>query len=85
MHGPCPTFPLVAAEIALRRRPPLLLHLEERSVGVGASRNAMTFDAGRAGELLVVDQDHVEEMKARSTTEVKGDLGNGWLLRSRPC
>ena len=52
------TLPLVLATLALRRRPPLLLDLKEGTVGMRTSRDAMSFDARRAGELLLIDQHH---------------------------
>jgi hypothetical protein len=49
---------LIPTMLTLRRRPTFLLHLEERAIGVRTSRDAMAFDACRAGEFLVVDENH---------------------------
>jgi hypothetical protein len=51
-------LPLVLAVVALRRRPALFLDLKQGSLGVGASGDAVPFDAGGTGEFLVVDQHH---------------------------
>lgn len=56
-------FPLVLAVCALRRRSALLLDLEQRSIGMCASRNTVALDASRARELLLVDQDHLEQLR----------------------
>jgi hypothetical protein len=49
---------LIPTVLTLGRRPTFLLHLEERAIGVRTSRNTVSFDACRAGELLVVDENH---------------------------
>jgi hypothetical protein len=48
----------VLAALTLCRGPPLLLDLEQRPIGMSTTRHTMPFDASRAGELLVVDENH---------------------------
>jgi hypothetical protein len=60
--GTCrrPILPFVLAMVALGCRSTLFLDLEQRTVGMGASGHAVTFDTGRAGVLLFVDENHDE-------------------------
>lgn len=52
------TLALLATELALRRGSPLLLHLEEWTVGMCAARHPVALDAGGTRVLLVVNEDH---------------------------
>jgi hypothetical protein len=81
------TLALIPTMLTLRRRPTFLLHLEEWAVGVRTTRDAMTFDARRARELLVVDENHdgdVEKVPCRKGEGVgSGGPGNGFRVALR--
>jgi hypothetical protein len=60
-------LPLVLAVVALCRRSALFLDFKQGSLGVGASGDAVAFDAGGTGEFLVVDQHHDEGCRCVSS------------------
>ena len=81
MHRATGGLPAVLAALTLRRRPALLLHLKERSVGVGTTGHTVSFDAGGAGELLVVDEHHGERRVELVSCEVAEVLVDALLCR----